>query len=67
MVDQFDDVAKVSGAQIVHFCGHDCVPWDLSVLKAARHLKNKGENLVSVTFFSCCNYFSNFKFLDSFL
>jgi short subunit dehydrogenase-like uncharacterized protein len=30
MVDQFDDAAKVSGANIVSFCGHDCIPWDLS-------------------------------------
>jgi hypothetical protein len=30
MVDQFDTAARVSGAQIVHFCGNDCIPWDLS-------------------------------------
>ena len=30
MVDQFDDAARKSGAKIVSFCGHDCIPWDLS-------------------------------------
>ena len=29
MIDQHDTSAKASGARIVHFCGHDCVPWDL--------------------------------------
>ena len=31
MIDQHDGAARASGARIVHFCGHDCVPWDLSV------------------------------------
>lgn len=29
MIDRYDDLARRSGAKIVHFCGHDCVPWDL--------------------------------------
>lgn len=29
MIDQHESNAKASGARIVHFCGHDCVPWDL--------------------------------------
>ena len=29
MIDQHDTSAKASGARIVHFCGHDCVPLDL--------------------------------------
>ncbi len=32
MVLRYDDLARRSGSRIVHFCGHDCVPWDLSVL-----------------------------------
>ena len=32
MILRFDDLARRSGSRIVHFCGHDCVPWDLSVL-----------------------------------
>eukprot|EP00941_MAST-03F_sp_MAST-3F-sp1_P001958 g1958.t1 len=39
MIDHYDDVARESGARIVSFCGHDCVPWDLVVLKAAEHMK----------------------------
>ena len=27
MIDRFDDCAAETGARIVHFCGHDCVPW----------------------------------------
>jgi short subunit dehydrogenase-like uncharacterized protein len=30
MIDQYDDKAKKTGAMIVNFCGHDCVPWDLA-------------------------------------
>lgn len=30
MVDKYDNLAKDSGARIVSFCGHDCVPWDLT-------------------------------------
>lgn len=29
MIDQYDEVARVSGSRIVHFCGHDCIPWDI--------------------------------------
>jgi hypothetical protein len=32
MILRFDGLARRSGSRIVHFCGHDCVPWDLSVL-----------------------------------
>lgn len=48
MIDKYDDAARVSGARIVSFCGHDCVPWDLSVLECSNFLKKKGESLVSV-------------------
>ena len=30
MIDRYDDKARATGARIVHFCGHDCVPWDLT-------------------------------------
>ena len=29
MIDLYDDAARASGAKIVSFCGHDCIPWDL--------------------------------------
>jgi short subunit dehydrogenase-like uncharacterized protein len=39
MIDTFDETAKASGAHIVHFCGHDCVPWDLTVRALADKLQ----------------------------
>ena len=36
MVLRYDDLARRSGSRIVHFCGHDCVPWDMSVLALAQ-------------------------------
>ena len=30
MIDLYEPEAAASGARIVHFCGHDCVPWDLA-------------------------------------
>lgn len=45
MIEHYDDVAKKSGARIVHHCGHDCIPWDLMALMLAKKLKEKGEAL----------------------
>lgn len=28
--EQFDHIAQESGARIVHFCGCDSIPWDIS-------------------------------------
>ena len=33
MMVRWGDVAKETGAKIVPFCGHDSIPWDLSVMK----------------------------------
>eukprot|EP00051_Salpingoeca_urceolata_P017594 m.241426 g.241426 ORF g.241426 m.241426 type:complete len:498 (+) comp18999_c0_seq3:1810-3303(+) len=50
MIDSFDETAQKSGARIVHFCGHDCVPWDLAVMEVARILREeKNEELASVS------------------
>jgi short subunit dehydrogenase-like uncharacterized protein len=49
MIDQFDVAARKSGSRIVHFCGHDCIPWDLSVLELSKALKKKGETLSKVS------------------
>jgi short subunit dehydrogenase-like uncharacterized protein len=51
MIDKYDDVARASGARIVHFCGHDCVPWDLAVRECAKALKQTGEALKTVKCF----------------
>lgn len=48
MIDQYDDIARESGARVVSFCGHDCIPWDLIVLECATALKKKGEQLAEV-------------------
>jgi|EP01049_Picozoa_sp_SAG25_P005685 short subunit dehydrogenase-like uncharacterized protein len=49
MVDRYDDLARATGARIVHFCGHDCVPWDLAVDAVAKRLRDEHEEeLVSV-------------------
>jgi short subunit dehydrogenase-like uncharacterized protein len=49
LIDKYDAVARQTGARIVNFCGHDCVPWDLAVMQAAQKLRaDHGEDLVSV-------------------
>jgi len=35
MMEQFDKVAQKTGAKLVSFCGHDSVPYDLTVFKLA--------------------------------
>lgn len=48
MIDKYDDVARESGAKIVPLCGHDCVPWDLSVLRLATEFQKDGDMLTEV-------------------
>uniref|UniRef100_A0A0A9Y308 Putative trans-acting enoyl reductase MT2525 n=1 Tax=Lygus hesperus TaxID=30085 RepID=A0A0A9Y308_LYGHE len=55
MVDTYDDDAKASGAKIVHFCGHDCVPWDMAVYLLAEELRKRNENLIQVECFDEIN------------
>lgn len=51
MIDKYDDVAHQTGACIVHFCGHDCIPWDLSVLIASKELASKNDELKEIQLF----------------
>ena len=51
MICDYDDVARASGAKIVHFCGHDSVPWDLCTLMLHKKLKEKGDSLKEVDFY----------------
>lgn len=53
MIELYDTTARKSGARIVHFCGHDCVPWDLVTLECALKLRKDydGEALQSINFF----------------
>mmetsp|Transcript_14431 Transcript_14431/g.21686 ORF Transcript_14431/g.21686 Transcript_14431/m.21686 type:complete len:500 (+) Transcript_14431:98-1597(+) len=55
MIDRYDDKARATGARIVHFCGHDCVPWDLTVMECANALKKSGETLTEVKCFDEIN------------
>lgn len=48
MIDRYDDEARSTGARIVHLCGNDSVPWDLSVLMVHEKLKDRGDALQSV-------------------
>jgi len=48
MIDKYDEKARETGARIVHFCGHDCVPWDLAVLECSNQLKKQGQSLAEV-------------------
>lgn len=45
MIDKYDGIARESGAKIVSFCGHDCVPWDLSVLVSAERINEVSMNI----------------------
>lgn len=48
MIDKYDDKAKKTNARIVHFCGHDCVPWDLIVLECNNLLKKQNETITEI-------------------
>ena len=40
-----------TGARIVHFCGHDCVPWDLLALGLCDEVKKAGGGTKELRFF----------------
>ncbi len=42
MIALYDDKARESGSRIVHLCGHDSVPWDLSTLMLHKKLQEIG-------------------------
>jgi short subunit dehydrogenase-like uncharacterized protein len=39
MIEQFDEVARKTGAKIVSHCAHDSVPYDLTVFMLNKKLK----------------------------
>jgi len=51
MIAKYHNTAKDSGARIIHMCGNDSIPWDISVAELAKALKHKGDELKSVSFF----------------
>jgi short subunit dehydrogenase-like uncharacterized protein len=51
MATQWNDVARQTGAKLISFCGHDSIPWDLSVMKLQEILqKDCNDQLKTVTF-----------------
>jgi short subunit dehydrogenase-like uncharacterized protein len=53
MMNHWQGTAKQTGAILIHFCGNDCVPWDVSSFKVAEAIEQKGlegEELASISF-----------------
>jgi short subunit dehydrogenase-like uncharacterized protein len=51
MAHQWQETAEKTGAKVISFCGHDSIPWDLSVMKMQEILKAEGNDvLVEVSF-----------------
>lgn len=53
MMNLWDITAKTTGAKLIHFCGHDCIPWDVSLFKVAEAIEQQGlegEELASISF-----------------
>lgn len=51
MLLKWQDTAVQTGAKLVSFCGHDSIPWDLSVMKLQELLKSEcQDDLETVTF-----------------
>lgn len=52
MIAVHHDAAAASGAHIVHLCGHDSIPWDLTTLMLAKKLREAGEDLAFVDMYT---------------
>jgi len=44
MIAMYDETARETGARIVHLCGHDSIPWDISTLMLHKKLKEVEKN-----------------------
>lgn len=52
-VDKYHVLARKNGASIVHHCGNDCIPWDMSVYMMEKFAKNKcGASLLACKTFT---------------
>lgn len=49
MIYKWQSTAALTGAKIVPFCGHDCIPWDLTVYKMKQKLAEENEDLAQIT------------------
>jgi len=47
LIENYDEIAKRNNCKIVNFCGHDCIPWDLSTLMISKNLP-KDEKLKKI-------------------
>ncbi len=52
MIEKHDASARRSGATIVLHCGHDCVPWDLTVYEMSRLAASRDAELVEASTFT---------------
>jgi short subunit dehydrogenase-like uncharacterized protein len=41
MIEKWEPVAQQSGANIISFCGHDSIPWDLTFAKLSKKMKDE--------------------------
>jgi len=51
MTDKYDETARRTGARIVHFCGHDCLPWDLLTLVVSDSFKKANEEMTNINYY----------------
>jgi short subunit dehydrogenase-like uncharacterized protein len=49
MVEKHHAAARQKGVTVVHHCGNDCIPWDLTVFELAQLAKQKGGTLAECT------------------
>ena len=57
MINKWQSTAQQTGAKLIHFCGNDCVPWDLTVFKAMEKITEEGldgEQLESISIIDEC-------------
>ena len=51
MIMKYDDVAQRTGAKIVSFCGHDSIPWDITVNELSKLMKEECKVRIFVLLF----------------
>ncbi|GBG27226.1 Saccharopine dehydrogenase-like oxidoreductase [Hondaea fermentalgiana] len=54
LIEAYSKTARETGAHIVNFCGHDCIPWDLMTLELANNIRaaNPDEDLESIEMYN---------------
>eukprot|EP00316_Scyphosphaera_apsteinii_P012288 CAMPEP_0119333306 /NCGR_PEP_ID=MMETSP1333-20130426/84860_1 /TAXON_ID=418940 /ORGANISM="Scyphosphaera apsteinii, Strain RCC1455" /LENGTH=409 /DNA_ID=CAMNT_0007343345 /DNA_START=46 /DNA_END=1275 /DNA_ORIENTATION=+ len=49
MIAEYDQVCKRTGAKICMHCGHDCIPWDCTVLEMHKLAQQQNAELVEIS------------------